>query len=127
MSLFLKKCRPHGSASFETLFASGIAITACSANVCSNATLLSEKPPAFWARRVTAPIATRLAHRIRDPTLCLFFHNSHNRELLQTDAETEQFAVMRDLERKAEISVPLLRDGVAIGAIALGAKKLEVL
>ena len=40
-----------------------------------------------------------------------------------TDAEPEQFAVMRDLERKAQISVPLLRDGVAIGAIALGAEK----
>jgi GAF domain-containing protein len=40
-----------------------------------------------------------------------------------TDAEPEQFAVMRALERKAQISVPLLRDGVAIGAIALGAEK----
>ncbi len=41
-----------------------------------------------------------------------------------TDAEAEQFEVMRDLDRKAQISVPLLRDGLAIGAIALGSEKM---
>jgi two-component system, NtrC family, sensor kinase len=49
-----------------------------------------------------------------------------NREVVHirdTDAEPEQFAVIRDLERKAQISVPLLRDGIAIGAIALGAEQ----